>query len=45
MAYAGSSPGLSDFFPLALRRSKSISDALTVGWLELFQRRAKAVER
>jgi hypothetical protein len=31
--------------PEELRRSKSISDALTLGWLELFQRRAKALEK
>jgi hypothetical protein len=28
--------------PEELRRSKSISDALTLGWLELFRRKAKA---
>jgi hypothetical protein len=31
--------------PEELRRSKSISDALTLGWLELFQRKAKALEK
>jgi hypothetical protein len=31
--------------PEELRRSKAISDALTLGWLELFQRRAKALRR
>jgi hypothetical protein len=31
--------------PEELRRSKTISDALTLGWLELFQRRAKALEK
>jgi hypothetical protein len=29
--------------PEELRRSKTISDALTLGWLELFQRKAKAL--
>jgi hypothetical protein len=29
--------------PEELRRSKSISDALTLGWLELFQKKAKAL--
>jgi hypothetical protein len=29
--------------PEELRRSKEIGDALTLGWLELFQRKAKAV--
>ena len=29
--------------PDELRRSKTISDALTLGWLELFQRKAKAL--
>jgi hypothetical protein len=29
--------------PEELRRSNSISDALTLGWLELFQRKAKAM--
>jgi hypothetical protein len=29
--------------PEELRRSKAISDALTLGWLELFQRKAKAL--
>jgi hypothetical protein len=28
-----------------LRRSRTVSDALTLGWLELFQRKAKALER
>jgi hypothetical protein len=31
--------------PDELRRSKDIGDALTLGWLELFQRRAKALEK
>jgi hypothetical protein len=31
--------------PEELRRSKEIGDALTLGWLELFQRRAKALEK
>jgi hypothetical protein len=31
--------------PDELRRSNSISDALTLGWLELFQRKAKDVAR
>jgi hypothetical protein len=31
--------------PEELRRSKTISDALTLGWLELFQRKAKALGR
>jgi hypothetical protein len=31
--------------PEELRRSKAISDALTLGWLELFQRKAKALGR
>src|SRR3984893_5480605 len=31
--------------PEELRRSKTISDALTLGWLELFQRKAKAMEK
>jgi Cellulase (glycosyl hydrolase family 5) len=30
--------------PEELRRSKTISDALTLGWLELFQRKAKAMK-
>ena len=29
--------------PEELRRSKAIPDALTLGWLELFERRAKAL--
>jgi hypothetical protein len=29
----------------ALRRSKEIGDALTLGWLEVFERRAKAMEK
>jgi len=29
----------------ALRQSKSVADAMTLGWLELFQRKAKAVSR
>jgi hypothetical protein len=29
--------------PAELRRSRTIPDALTLGWLELFQRRAKAL--
>jgi hypothetical protein len=31
--------------PEELRRSKTISDALMLGWLELFQRKAKALEK
>jgi hypothetical protein len=31
--------------PEELRRSKEIGDVLTLGWLELFQRRAKALEK
>jgi hypothetical protein len=31
--------------PDELRRSKTISDALTLGWLELFEKKAKALER
>jgi hypothetical protein len=31
--------------PDELRRSQAISDALTLGWLELFERRAKALEK
>jgi hypothetical protein len=31
--------------PEELRRSKDIGDALTLGWLELFQRKAKDVAR
>src|SRR3984893_5236596 len=31
--------------PEELRRSQAISDALTLGWLELFQRKAKAMEK
>ena len=31
--------------PEELRRSTTISDALTLGWLELFQRKAKALEK
>jgi hypothetical protein len=31
--------------PEELRRSKTISDALTLGWLELFEKRAKALEK
>jgi hypothetical protein len=31
--------------PEELRRSKEIGDALTLGWLELFQRKAKALEK
>jgi hypothetical protein len=31
--------------PKELRRSKTISDALTLGWLELFERKAKALEK
>jgi hypothetical protein len=31
--------------PEELRRSKSIADGLTLGWLELFQRKAKALEK
>ncbi len=31
--------------PEELRRSNSISDALTLGWLELFQRKAKEMEK
>jgi hypothetical protein len=27
-----------------LRRSKTISDALTLGWLELFEKKAKSLE-
>jgi hypothetical protein len=29
--------------PEELRRSTAISDALTLGWLELFQRKAKGL--
>jgi hypothetical protein len=31
--------------PEELRRSNTISDALTLGWLELFEKRAKALEK
>jgi hypothetical protein len=31
--------------PEELRRSKEIGDALTLGWLELFQKKAKALEK
>ena len=31
--------------PEELRRSKTISDALTLGWLELFEKKAKALEQ
>jgi hypothetical protein len=31
--------------PEELRRSKTIPDALTLGWLELFERKAKALEK
>jgi hypothetical protein len=31
--------------PEELRRSKSISDALTLGWLELFEKKVKALEK
>jgi hypothetical protein len=31
--------------PEELRRSKSISDALTLGWLELFEKKAKALRK
>jgi hypothetical protein len=31
--------------PEELRRSKTISDALTLGWLELFEKEAKALEK
>lgn len=31
--------------PDELRRSKSILDAITLGWLELFERRAKSLEK
>jgi hypothetical protein len=31
--------------PDELRRSKTIPDALTLGWLELFERKAKALEK
>jgi hypothetical protein len=31
--------------PEELRRSKEIGDALTLGWLELFQRKAKALDK
>ncbi|HEV3256401.1 MAG TPA: cellulase family glycosylhydrolase, partial [Gemmataceae bacterium] len=31
--------------PEELRRSKEVGDALTLGWLELFQRKAKALEK
>jgi hypothetical protein len=31
--------------PEELRRSKEIGDALTLGWLVLFQRKAKALEK
>jgi hypothetical protein len=31
--------------PDELRRSKTISDALTLGWLELFEKKAKAIEK
>ena len=31
--------------PEELRRSKTIPDALTLGWLELFEKKAKALEK
>ena len=31
--------------PEELRPSKTISDALTLGWLELFEKKAKALEK
>jgi hypothetical protein len=31
--------------PEELRRSQTISDVLTLGWLELFERKAKALEK
>jgi hypothetical protein len=31
--------------PEELRRSRGIGDALALGWLELFERRAKALEK
>jgi hypothetical protein len=31
--------------PEVLRRSNTISDALTLGWLELFEKKAKAMEK
>jgi hypothetical protein len=31
--------------PEDLRKSKTIPDAMTLGWLELFQRKAKALEK
>ncbi len=31
--------------PEELRRSKTIADAMTLGWLELFQKKAKALEK
>jgi Cellulase (glycosyl hydrolase family 5) len=31
--------------PEELRRSKTISDALTLGWLELFEKKAKQIEK
>ena len=31
--------------PDELRRSKEIGDALTLGWLELFEEKVKALER
>jgi len=31
--------------PEELRRSKTIADALTLGWLELFERKAKSLEK
>lgn len=33
------------FFANVVRRSKTISDALTLGWLDLFERKAKALQR
>jgi hypothetical protein len=42
-------PGVIGFYrgksPEELRRSKTISDALTLGWLELSQRKAKTQEK
>ena len=31
--------------PEALRKSKTISAALTLGWLEFFEKKAKALEK
>jgi hypothetical protein len=31
--------------PAELRKSRTLSDALTLGWLELFERKAKALDK